>query len=289
MDRKYGKILGINVSSTSNAKVLAFVRSSLINKRKFYIVTPNPEIVLAAQKDKKLAEIINNSTLAIADGVGLSQAAKFLSMPSPKNIILRFPICFFQGLWVGLATFFDKKWLFEELRPIKGRELFIELVRLANKKHWKIYLLGGKSKEAEFAAKRLRVNYKGIKIDYSNGPILDITGKPINNFEREKEKETLKKINGYSPELLFVGFGAPKQEKWLYRWLSKLNIGGGMVVGGLSYVSGAGRLPPKWMEESGLEWIWRLLTQPQRIRRILNAWPIFPLTVFWYKVNIKQA
>src|SRR3990172_5074368 len=112
MDRKYGEILGISISSTSRGKVLAFVRSRLTNKRKFYIVTPNPEIVLASQKDKKLAKIINHATLALADGVGISQSAKFLTLSAPKNTLLRVPFCFFQGLWVGLATFLDKEWLF---------------------------------------------------------------------------------------------------------------------------------------------------------------------------------
>lgn len=288
MDRKYGNILGINVNSTSKSRVLTFVRSRLAGKRKFYIVTPNPEIVLKAVRDKRLAKIINSADLAIADGVGLTQAAKFLSMTTPKNSFLKIPFCFFQGLWVGLATFFDRQWLFKEMKPIKGREMFIELVVLANKKRWKVFLFGGEHREAQETARKLERNYKRVKIRFAAGPVFSKEGQPISVKDREGEKEVIDSINEFRPHLLFVALETPKQEKWIGKWLPKLSIGGAMVVGGtFRYIAGQAPLPPKWMEGAGLEWVWRLLTEPYRLRRILNAWPIFPLTVFWHKVNSK--
>ena len=267
--------------------MLTLVRSRLASKRKFYIVTPNPEIVLKAVSDKRLAKIINSADLAIADGVGLVQAAKFLSMASPKNSFLKIPFCFFQGLWVGLATFLDKDWLFRELRPIKGREMFLELVRLANKKGWRVFLLGGEHGEAEETAKKLQRSYKAVTFAWREGPIFDKEGLAISAAGLNEEKEAVYAINEFQPELLFVALETPKQEKWVSRWLPKLSIGGAMVVGGaFRYIAGQAPLPPKWMEEVGLEWVWRLITEPWRIGRVLNAWPIFPLRVFLYKITI---
>jgi N-acetylglucosaminyldiphosphoundecaprenol N-acetyl-beta-D-mannosaminyltransferase len=85
-----------------------------------------------------------------------------------------------------------------------------------------------------------------------------------------------------------VGFGAPKQEKWIYKWLPKLRVGGAMAVGGtFAYLSGQSKLPPKWMEERGLEWLWRLLNEPRRALRILKAVILFPLKISWYKFHQK--
>lgn len=285
-ERKYDKIFNIGLNSTSVAKVLVFVRARLGRKRKFSIVTPNPEIILAAQEDKSLAEAINKANLAIPDGIGLSQAARFLSLPAPKNILLRTFVCLFQGLWVGLGTFLWRSWIREALPTIKGRRLFIELIKLSNKKRWKVFFLGGERGEARGAGEKLRRSFKRVRIAYSQGPMLNADTRPATKADRDIESYALKQINEFKPEILFIGFGAPEQEKWLMKWLQSLDIGGGMVVGGtFRYFSGDAKLPPAWMEEFGLEWFWRLITEPWRLKRILTAFPIFPLKVFFYKLN----
>jgi N-acetylglucosaminyldiphosphoundecaprenol N-acetyl-beta-D-mannosaminyltransferase len=285
-DRKYVKILGINVTSTSADRVLSLVRSRIKENKKFYIVTPNPEIVLAAQKDLKLAMTLNKASISLVDGVGLSQASKFLTLPAPRFTLMRLVICLIQGFAVGLATFFAKNWLYSELAPIKGRRMFLDLIRLANKKGWKVFFLGGRSDEASEAARKLKQSYKKIRIGSSAGPILNRGAEPLTSDEVIEEKRVVKQINDYQPDLLFIGMEAPKQEKWLGKWLPKLNVGGAMVVGGtFRYIAGYSPLPPKWLANSGLEWIWRLLTEPYRLRRIINAWPVFPVKVFLYKMR----
>ena len=287
--RKYGKILNTGLNSTSTEKVLAFVRDSISRGYKFWISTPNPEIILAAQKDKELHKALENSDLAIPDGIGLAQAAKFLSLPAPKNFIVRTLVLLFQGAVVGLATFFKKEWLISSLRIIKGRVLFIELIKHASKKRWKIFLLGGLPGYAKSAGLNLRKSFKTVRIAYAQGPQINSKGEPDSLKDIEIQKDAITQINEYQPQLLFVAFGAakPKQEKWVYKNLPKLKIGGAMVVGGtLDYIAGETALPPKWMEEAGLEWIWRLIKEPWRLKRIFTAFPVFPLKVFWYKLTL---
>ncbi|MBI4153402.1 WecB/TagA/CpsF family glycosyltransferase [Candidatus Woesebacteria bacterium] len=253
---------------------------------KFSIFTPNPEIVLAAEGDKNLKEALKKASLAIPDGVGLSQAARFLSLPAPKNIILRVLTCFIQGLWVGLATFFAREWLQEALPIIKGRELFMDLIKLSNKKGWRVFFLGGKGEEAKGAGEKLGRSYKRVRIAYAQGPMLNSEAKPVRQKDKDNESYVIEQINEFKPHILFVGFGAPEQEKWLIKWLPSLDIGGGMVVGGtFRYISGQAKLPPGWMEEFGLEWVYRLIREPWRIKRVLTAFPVFPLKVFFYKLN----
>lgn len=251
---KQAKILGIKMDSTLVSRVLARVRWFISHNKKFYIVTPNPELVLMAQKDDDLKKALNASKLPIPDGVGLNFASRFL--------------------------------FGESLNIIPGRKLFESLIKLANKMGWRVFFLGGRGDEAEKAAYKLRLNYKKIKIESFRGPELDNEAEPVSEVNRLMLFDAIVKINDFKPHLLFVAFGNPKQEKWIRNNLGRLKIGGVMAVGGtFRYIAGMSSLPPKWMEMLGLEWFYRLITEPKRIKRIVNAVIIFPWKVFLYKIS----
>lgn len=291
--RKQAQILEIALSSTSKPRVLRFVRGKLGNfdkkgpqKRKFLIVTPNPEIVMRTQKDKELANIINSADFSLPDGVGLAAAYKFMFLPAPRNKILKIPVLLIEGMIVGFSILFYPKWLTENLQIIKGRDFFLELCKLANKKTWRVFLLGGEYNVAEKTVKNLKKSLKTIDLASADGPNLDKEVNPVTESDALIEKDVVRSINKFRPHLLFVAFGSPKQEKWLNKWLEELDIGGAMVVGGtFDYMARRRALPPKWMENLGLEWMWRLITQPERTKRILKAFPLFPLKVFWQKLS----
>jgi len=254
MSQNYVNILGIKVLSTTLPRLLTGVREKIAHNKKFYIVTPNPEIILASTKNILLEEALNSADFSVPDGVGLSYASKFL---------------------------FGKS-----LNIIPGRILFEKLIELANKKGWKVFLLGGYGQEVTKAAENLRKNFKSVKIEAFAGPKLDNHADPVLDPDRTLQKEALRLINSFSPELLFVAFQNPKQEIWIYRNLKYLDIGGAMVVGGtFRYIAGITPLPPKWMEQMGLEWLYRLITEPRRLGRIINASVVFPLRIFWFKVT----
>lgn len=283
---KYGTILGITISGTPEAKVLRFVRDHIGQGKKFFIVTPNPEIIMRAQKDRELFGILNSSDLALPDGIGLAAARKFLSLPNPKNPYKRLFVLLAQGLGVGFSLLFDKSWLLEDFKTIKGREMFLELCKLANKKPWRVFLLGGKGRVAEETAQALKRSLKKVQIEALGGPILDREASPISKRDKVLEKQAVSAINKFKPHLLFVAFKFPRQEKWVYKWLPKLDVGGAMVVGGtFNYISGRSKLPPTWIAEAGLEWLWRLVTEPRRVRRIFKAVFVFSYRVFLYKLN----
>ena len=284
--RNQGIILEIQVSSTSKGRVLAFVRDKIRQEKKFYIVTPNPEIILKAQNDSKLKTIINSSDISLPDGIGLAAADKFLSLPNPKNPWKRLIVLFAQGLGVGFSVIVDKKWATSDLKIIKGREMFLELIRLANLKGWKVFLVGDQHKSAQKTREKLGWNYKKVRLHAHTGPNLDFDGESKTEKDRKIERELIENINKVSPQLLFVAFGAPKQEKWIGRHMENLKIGGAMVVGGsFDFISGKAKLPPAWIEEIGFEWLWRLIKQPSRFRRIVDAVIVFSYKVFLHKLN----
>jgi N-acetylglucosaminyldiphosphoundecaprenol N-acetyl-beta-D-mannosaminyltransferase len=162
--------------------------------------------------------------------------------------------------------------------------LFEDLIFLANKKKFRVVLIGDDKQSAQKAAGALKGNYKKVNIFAFSGPRRDREGKPFDDKERLKEKEIINSINKIRPHLVFVGFGAPKQEKWIWRNKDKLDVGGMMVVGGtFDYVSGKLKYPPRFFEKAGLEWLWRLLVQPKRLGRIFRAVFVFPVKVSIYK------
>jgi exopolysaccharide biosynthesis WecB/TagA/CpsF family protein len=245
--KKHFDVLGIKICSTPKNRLLRQVRSAISKKKKISIVSLN----------------------------------------NPNNIILRVPILFIQGIIIGTSIIVNKKWLTSNTVVIKGRDLFLDLVRIANKKKWRIYLVGGEGGVAEKSAQSLSRNYKKVIFKSSDGPKLNEEAVPINKEELNKEKECINDINQFNPHFIFIGFGAPKQEKWMARWIDKLDIRGAMVVGGtFDYIAAKTKLPPAYISNLGLEWLWRLLTGSQTIGRIFTATIIFPLKVFYFKMLI---
>jgi len=284
--RKYAEILGVKVGSTHKAGVLRELRGKIARGEKFFIVTPNPEIVIEAQKDKELFRILNSADISIADGIGLCAAYKFLKLPRQKGFLKKLLTFFIQGLGVAFLTFFDKTSLTKELPLIKGRELFLDLIAIANKKSWKVILLGDKLLSAQKAAFKLKLNYKKVRIHGLTGPDLDKRGTPLGKTDKNLQQRVIEKINKFKPELLFVGFGAPKQEKWVYKNFANLNIGGAMVVGGtFDFISGKSVLPPKIIEDRDLEWLWRIAVGHQNLKRVRKAFPEFPARIFFEKLK----
>lgn len=285
LSRKQVKILGVRLDSTSKEQVLRQAQVNIKNRHKFVITTPNPEIVMKAQEDEQLKDILNSSDISIPDGIGLVAAVKFLSLPRPKAVLSRLFILFAQGLGVGFSIIFDKEWVESELKLIKGREVFYQLMKIANKKQWKVALVGDKYHSAKKASEKLSTSYLKLRIFPLDGPDLKNNGEARTVRDTLIEKRVVEKINKEKPQLLFIGFGAPKQEKWLYRWYEKLDFNAAMVVGGtFDYIAESKQLPPKWVEDINLEWLWRLVKGDQKVKRVLKAFPRFAWAIYWQKL-----
>jgi N-acetylglucosaminyldiphosphoundecaprenol N-acetyl-beta-D-mannosaminyltransferase len=297
-DQTHVKILGVKLSSTTKTQVLMEINKILTNPRLFmpnytpvYIVTPNPEQVYYAQKDKRFKNFLNDAKQQLPDGIGLATANKFLNFSNPKNKIIRLPVLLLQGLIVGVAALLNKTWLTRGFEIIHGRNITEDIFALAERKTWRVCLLSGVVGNIEVAKKSeeiLLVRYPKLIVKGITAPIYDENANPVNESEISKEKSVIESIKAFKPHLLFVGMTPPKQEMWLKKNLKKLPVGVAMAVGGtFSYISGVVPPPPKWISIMELEWLWRLFSQKGRVKRVLTAFPIFPLRVFWYKLTIK--
>lgn len=291
IERKIVPILEIPMDSTRKSKVLSDILRSLSFEagRKLFIITPNPEILVAAAKDANYASILQSASLSLPDGIGVIMAQKYISAPISNIAGWRFADMFKVGMKIGLSVFFNRNWLFAEGEVVPGRVIFEELVSVAARKGWRVCLLGGKPGVAQKAAEHFvqLANHQGGKLAIcaETGPWLNKVGEPVDKAQAKAEQECIARINKFKPHLLFVAFGHPKQEFWVHKHLSNLNVRVIMVVGGaFDYAAGIVPGVPQGVSTAGFEWLWRLVAQPWRAKRIATALFVFPWLIFLSRV-----
>lgn len=234
--------LGVKVDKQSRKEALEKVVQMAIDGKKHYIVTPNPEFVILAQEDKEFAKILNRADLAVPDGIGLVWASKLL---------------------------YGKDGLKER---ITGVDLMADMCQLAAQRNWSVFLLGAKEGVAKKCAQKLELKY-GLRV------LGTYSGWADQSEDRKVRQIINQKIGNRPCHFIFVAYGAGKQEKWIERNLAKIPARVAMGVGGsFDFLSGEVRRAPKLIRKLGLEWFWRLVSQPWRWRRQL-ALPKFVFLV----------
>ena len=281
------KILDVKINKITVAEVLEKIKGFLLSNKQCYIVTLNPEMVIEAQKNDYFKKIINGADLVIPDGIGIVLANKFLNR---------------QAL--------SKK--------ITGIDLAYNICESKLAKDKKIYLLGAGQGIAEKASEVLSRKYNylnivGAEIGISNleffrpkrccppweetslglGILRFAPNLDDNKFYKLNE-ELIQRINRTKPDIILVAFGSPKQEEWIYENLKKIpSVRLAVGVGGsFDFISGKIKRAPLIFQKLWLEWLWRLILEPQRIRRIYNAtvkfsWLILKKSFKYRYKNIK--
>lgn len=152
---------------------------------------------------------------------------------------------------------------------VTGTDVMIELCKSPH--CGRVFLLGAETGIAEDAAKKLK----------AENPSLDIGGTFAGSPSETEEQDIINRIARSGATMLFVAFGAPKQELWIARNLSKMpNVRIAMGVGGaFDFIAGVRKRAPLFLRNIGLEWLWRLAQQPSRAKRIFTAVILFPLLV----------
>lgn len=206
-------ILDVKVNTLSFYKCLQLISLFVLGDKPKIIVTPNPEIILTAQKNQELKQILNEADLSLPDGFGLI-----------------------------LASWFKIK------RRITGADIMREIIEKYPRQKYKFILssYGLSSKED------IKASIK-VPMDESN------------------------------PDIIFVALGCPAQEKWIKNNRQKFPTTKIIMTvgGGIDFLTGKQQRAPLILRKIGLEWLYRLIKQPNRIWRIINAIIIFPFRVLF--------
>jgi N-acetylglucosaminyldiphosphoundecaprenol N-acetyl-beta-D-mannosaminyltransferase len=244
-------ICGVEIDKYSLDEVLErIINHVLAGGSPEYVVTPNAMHILSLQKDAQFREIYRQAFLVVPDGVSLLWSAQFLNTPMNGRV--------------------------------NGTDLFEKICAVAAEKGLKVFLLGGRPGAAEMAKGTLESRYQGLKIVGTHCP-------PY-NFESQSEELDLinTKIKATHPDLLFVGLGAPKQEKWIAANYQQLAVPISVGIGvSFELVANMVQRAPVWMQKTGLEWLFRLIVEPHRLwKRYIIGNPMFIFLVLKQRLGM---
>ena len=213
-------VLGVKIHAISMKQAVGMLKSYLKTNQLKQVVTPNPEIIMKARKDKRLKAIINRADLVVPDGIGVVFASKLIKeRVAGIDLIINF---FKTGI------------------PIK------------------VYLLGAEPNIAEKAALNISKKYLNV----------EIVGTYHGFFSSFEIDEILQDIERNNPDLLLVGLGSPRQEEWIFckKPKAKIAIGCG---GAINVFAGEVKRAPKIFIKLNLEWFYRVIKEPVRLKRLL--------------------
>jgi N-acetylglucosaminyldiphosphoundecaprenol N-acetyl-beta-D-mannosaminyltransferase len=227
------RIAGVTVHRTTLEEASTQIIDALRRRRDhapFLIMGPNAQLIALAQKDSRFAETLHASALNVPDGISIVLASKILG----GNISTR----------------------------VTGGDLMEALCLKAARHNLSVFFLGGLPGAAAITSVRFRRRYPALSIVGTYCPPL--------GFERDPLEcaQIRQLITQASPDLLFVAFGAPKQEIWMHENCPSLPIGAAMSVGAaFDTQSGLRKRAPRWTHNLGLEWLYRLVHEPRRLWR----------------------
>ncbi len=240
------KVLGISVTNTSQNEILEEIQKYLTPQAKniqkpLKIFTPNTEQLVRAKQDPAFADILNQADISLPDTVGIAFASRILTKDGIR-------------------------------KTIPGVDFMEDLVQLAEKCHVPIGLIGGRDNLAVDTLNCLRKKYHLLQDSWAlDGPEVLIQNSVL-TIQNENEKvyfeRLARRVVREGTRMVFVALGPPKQEYFIQRLTPLLSGVILMSVGGsFDIISGRLRRAPVWMRNIGLEWLWRLILEPWRIRR----------------------
>ena len=221
-------ILGLPIAMTDYEEAMDRMDAMVESRERGYVCALATHAVSLSLHDRELREAIRGSTIALPDGVPLVWAANTLGENLPSRVY--------------------------------GPELMRRYNDRSAEKGHRIWLYGGRDEGSLVQlALNLRRMHKGLRIVGGYSP-------PFRALSAEEEEAIVEQINDDQPDVLWVGIGAPKQEKWMARMRDRLEV---PVMGGVgaAFDFHAGRVSqaPNWMQEAGLEWIYRIAQEPKRL------------------------
>lgn len=231
-------VLGVGISAINMEQALALIDDWIARRDPHYICVSTVHGVMECQRDEAVRRTLNSSGLTTPDGMPL--------------------------VWISRLRGF------RHVRRVYGPDLMLAVCERSVVKGYRHYLYGGRPGVAEALKARLEQRFQGVQIVGLECP-------PFEPLTPEQDRETVERINAANPDIVWVGMSTPKQDLWAAEHVGRLNAPVIIAVGAaFDFVSGRKRQAPRWMRQSGLEWLFRLAQEPRRLwRRYLIYNPLF--------------
>ena len=219
-------IWGVDIAVTDMDKLLSFTAENVKELSGEYIAVANVHTTVTAGEDENYRDIFNASVMAIPDGGPLSTVAHKRGFP--------------------------------EMQRTTGPSYMGEVLKMSGEYGWTHYFYGSTPETLE----KLRAT---IEKDFPGAKVVGMYSPPFRPMTEEEDKEITEQINSLSPDFVWVGLGAVKQEKWMAAHRGRVH---GLMVGvgaAFDYYAGNISRAPQWMQKANLEWLYRLMQEPRRL------------------------
>lgn len=249
--KKQVEIFGLNITNLTKKETILKIEDFIIQRTPKLIVTPNVHHINILQKDYEFSKVYSKAAMVLPDSTPLIFASRILRQPIKERVT--------------------------------GSDLLPLFCNFAAKKKYKLFFLGAEPGIAARAARILEEKYPGLRVTG--------TYSPPYGFEQDKQEnlKIIKMIKITNPDVLFVGLGAPKQEKWALNYKEKLSVPVTICVGAaFDFISMKLKRAPLWMQRFGLEWLHRCIQEPNRLLRRYIAGNTKFLWLFLKELLIKR-
>jgi N-acetylglucosaminyldiphosphoundecaprenol N-acetyl-beta-D-mannosaminyltransferase len=226
-------LLGVGIDNLSMDAVVETIDGLIEKGGCHQVATANVDFLTKAFDDAELLDILNGCEMVLPDGMPLLWASRILGVPLKERVT--------------------------------GADLVPQLLELSARKKRRIFLLGATEENSRAAAQQIQQQYPDAILCGRYSP-------PFTSSDRMDDERILELIAEAKPDILLVAFGNPKQEKWIAKHRARLNVPVCIGVGAsIDFLSGKQSRAPQWMQQGGLEWIYRMLSEPRRLTlRYLN-------------------
>jgi N-acetylglucosaminyldiphosphoundecaprenol N-acetyl-beta-D-mannosaminyltransferase len=233
------KILGYPVNTLSLAEGLALAEEALRTRRALQVVTLNPEMIMQGEQDPELGQILRTAELVLPDGAGVVWALRRSGYP--------------------------------QVRRLPGIEFSEQLLALADKHQYRVALIGAQQDVLDRAAENLKRRYPGMQLVYTHHGFFNAA---------QEEQAVLADCIAADPQIVLVALGVPRQEKFIARNRERFQGAVFVGVGGsLDVWSGIKQRAPEIFLRLNLEWLYRITSEPWRIKRTYKSLPLFVVKV----------
>lgn len=219
--------MGVNIAAINMEWLLKYLDENIDDIKGDYICVSNVHTTVTSYEDASYCAVQNGGLMAIPDGGPLSTVGQ---KRGHKN-----------------------------MSRTTGPSLMGEVFKISRlKRGTAIIFMGSKEETLELLYQKLTQNYPGIQIAGMYSP-------PFRPLTEEEDKAVIERINETKPDFVWIGLGAPKQEKWMAAHQGKID---GLMLGvgaGFDYYAENIKRAPMWMQKSNLEWVYRLMQDPKRL------------------------
>lgn len=219
-------IMGVNIAAINMDWLLKYLKKNLWEIKGDYICVSNVHTTITSYEDESYCLIQNSGLMAIPDG--------------------------------GPLSTIGQKRGYKNMERTTGPSLMGEIFKISVENGYRHYFYGSKEETLKQLQQKLEEHYPRIQIAGMYSP-------PFRALTEDEDKTVIEKINETKPDFVWIGLGAPKQEKWMAAHQGKIN---GLMLGvgaGFDYYAENIKRAPKWMQKSNLEWLYRLIQDPKRL------------------------